>query len=344
MNLPKYSAIARMANVSTMTVSNVLRGRAGVSEEKRTQVLEVLRQFGVDLNSLGTPGHREGVIGRKRRSKSFLLLESGLSSGVLQAPIYMELARGINERCVDVGRTLQVCYAKDEQEQIDVANSFHGEGVIFFGASETSIFKERDAGLAMVRVLGVQNPSENIDRVVYDHDAVGILAADWLMEQGCKRPAFIGPAVKGRGEGFQNRCLEHGIKPILEVADDLYILSGEHQVINHPTLAKCRENAVASKADGFFVHSDQVAVALFGQMYREGMRPMEDFPVISCNRDETFLSLLDPRPATIDIQVREIGRRAIDRLVARIGAPAAPVDSLSLIPRLVPPSEPLHTC
>lgn len=337
MKLPKYSEIAQRANVSTMTVSNVLRGRPGVGEGKRNQVFKVLQDFGVDVASLGTVSNGKSIGGRKRRSKSFLLVEAGWTSGQLHTPVFMDLIRGIEEGCVAAGRSMQVAYTKNTAELTEAAGSFHGEGVILFGpAAHASVFRSVDAGLAIVRVMGDPDPNELVDHVAYDNEAVGLLAADWLMSRGSQRPAFIGGAeIKGRGPAFEGRCVNAGITPVMIIARGLYNPKGEHQTIDHSVLRHCVDQAQEAGADSFFVHSDQIAAALYGQMHQRGLRPMVDFPVVGCNREQGYLSLLDPTPATVDIHAREIGRRTVSKLLSRIKDPDASFDSLRLLPTLV---------
>ena len=45
----KLKDIAEALNVSTVTVSNALAGRKGVSEEVRSQVVEKAKELGYDL-------------------------------------------------------------------------------------------------------------------------------------------------------------------------------------------------------------------------------------------------------------------------------------------------------
>jgi DNA-binding LacI/PurR family transcriptional regulator len=333
--LPKYSEIAQRAKVSTMTVSNVLRGRPGVGVGKREQVFQVLQEFGVDVASLGVVSNGKSIGGRKRRSKSFLLVEAGWTSGQLHAPVFMDLIRGIEEGCVAAGRSMQVAYTKNTAELTEAADSFHGEGVILFGpTANASVFRSVDAGLAIVRAMGDPDPSELVDHVAYDNEAVGLLAADWLMAKGSQRPAFIGGLR--RGPAFESRCAAAGITPVMTVVGgDLYKIAGEHQTIDHSVLRQCVDQALEAGADSFFVYSDQLSVALYGQLQQRGLQPMVDFPVVGCNHEQGYLSLLDPRPATVDIHAREIGRRTVSRLVSRIKDPQACFDSLRLMPSLV---------
>ena len=48
----KLKDIAEALNVSTVTVSNALAGRKGVSEEVRSQVVEKAKELGYDLKNI----------------------------------------------------------------------------------------------------------------------------------------------------------------------------------------------------------------------------------------------------------------------------------------------------
>ena len=68
----KLKDIAEALNVSTVTVSNALAGRKGVSEEVRSQVIEKAKELGYDL--------------KKYTNKS-----QGFTIGVIVAEKYLEL-------------------------------------------------------------------------------------------------------------------------------------------------------------------------------------------------------------------------------------------------------------
>ena len=100
------------------------------------------------------------------------------------------------------------------------------------------------------------------------------------------------------------------------------------------------EKAAVFNPDGVFVQSDQIINALHAVLSELGIRPEHDLKIVSCNAEKLFLGPLDPRPASIDIHSSEIGRKAIDFLIARIENRTNPPSSLVLRPKL-PPGEAL---
>ena len=59
----KLSDIAKKVGVSTVTVSNALAGRKGVSEELRGRILETARECGYDMDRYEKKEKLQGTIG-----------------------------------------------------------------------------------------------------------------------------------------------------------------------------------------------------------------------------------------------------------------------------------------
>lgn len=330
---PTYSEIAKVANVSSMTVCNVMRGRACVSSEKRERVLEALGRLGVSASVVRQVA---GKGDRRRRTKSFLLLESGFQKGALSSPVYSELARGIGQRCAENGWSLQVCYAQNALEIEEAAKTFNGSGVFLLGPSANfTPFRRNDRGMHAVRLLGSDIAEEGLDRVGYDDEQVGRIAGEWLQRRGCRRPIFIGSASRTRSDAFAAYCRAAGVETRAIVSDRLFQTRQQLQVIDAEVLSSLWREAEEFQTDGVFAFSDQLAAALYNLLYRIGRLPGRETPVISCNREEPFLATLHPRPASIDIHAKEIGMEAVAMLLWRLDNPHSTPKRTILSPSLV---------
>jgi len=330
--MPIYAEIARYAEVSAMTVSNVLRGRSGVLPSNREKVYSALKELGVPGDSL-LPNRK--IQGRKRRARSLLFVESGLCKGAWEAPVYMEILRGAEEKCADAGWSLQVHHARSSAELGAMATGFHGWGVLLFGPeARAQRFLEKDPGLATVRLLGTASHDDPADSVNYDDGMVGTLAAEYLLGKGCRKLGFIGVDHQPRATSFAALAGKHGAEVRLFCDNALYKLERDRQVIDHVILEQLWSQAVDFGAEGLFVHSDQISVALHGMIFRAGRNPGVDLHLISCNCEEPFLSLLHPRPPSVDIHSREMGRRAVETIFWRLENPLASRQILTLAPSL----------
>lgn len=316
-----------------MTVSNVLRGRAGVRKEKRDQVFAALEKLGVSPESLRTV--TGGKPNWRRRTRSFVLIEGGVSRAALSSPVYSEILRGVEERCRELGWMLQIRYVSGRQGVVELAQQFTGSGALLFGpGADAGPLVEGDEGLAVVRLLQPPYSGETVDRVTYNGERVGALAAQWLQKKGRKRLVYLGPDHLTRGEAFCSEARRAGAE-VLSITDDQLFADVEGvQQINHEVLNRLWEKAAAFKPDGIFSYSDHVTVALYSLLYRVGIHPGTSLDVVSCNREEPFLSVLNPQPVSIDIHAREIGRVAVDQLVWRIDHPEASRKTVLLEPEI----------
>src|SRR5439155_13761962 len=106
-----------------------------------------------------------------------------------------------------------------------------------------------------------------------------------------------------------------------------------------PTLAEVLDELVARRPAGLFVSRDEEVVQVYRLLGERGVEPGRDVRIVSCDNENVRLSMLHPRPATIEIGTAEIARRAVRRLENRIKNPLeAPVRVL-VNPQLVPPDE-----
>jgi len=319
---PKYSEIADRVGVSTMTVSNVLRNRPGVSEAKRREVHDALRKMGVSVKKIG---NTKTSASKRRRTRSILLIEGGTPPGALASPVYSQLYRGVEQGCREHSWALQIHHATSTRELERIARDFSGAGILMFGKGvNEKPFFQADPGLAIVRMLGQgREGAGGIDIVGYDDRAVGELAARELMEMGCERLACIGGGPYIRSDSFLALCRAEGIACGKFADEHLYDFANERQFINHSVLEKLWEEAAALNPDGLFVMADQVTVALYGLLQRAGFRPEKDIRIVSCNYEEPFLGALNPRPKSVDIQIHEVGRSAVEQIFRRLEAPQA---------------------
>jgi len=86
---------------------------------------------------------------------------------------------------------------------------------------------------------------------------------------------------------------------------------------------------------GLFVSRDEEVVAVYRLARERGLEPGRDLVVISCDNDQIRLSMLHPRPASIDLGAAEIAQRAVQRLARRIKHRNESPVRLLTMPRLI---------
>ena len=332
-SLPTYAVIAEQAGVSTMSVSNVLRGRAVAANEMKLRVHHALKELGFSVSDFQASAGRSA---HRRRSRSLLLLERGLLPGALASPVYSMLTRGVRDRCQELGFDLQIRHIAEDKDVALAVESFTGAGILLFGsAASAQPFIAQDEGLGVVCLMGSgRNTEPGVDVVSCDDRRVGELAAQALFAKGCRTLVYIGDGLRTRQSSFEATAQSLGCKVSSVIDESIFRSQDGQQLIDHGALERLWDQAALQAPDGVFVMSDQVCSALYGLLYRVGKLPGVDPKIVSCNQEHPFLNTMNPAPPSVDLNVAEVGRVAVDQLFWRLDHPADPARRILIAPEL----------
>lgn len=341
--------IAEKAGVSIATVSRVLNKSRPVNPEMAEAVHQAVRE-------LQLPPHQAKRRSRPRRdsrktSDTYVIASLGQSyRDWFQLPVIAnvvaELARTAHEHDAHVLMAEMPNPAKISNILLrgDVT------GAIVFVDSRLST---RDVAhlrnhLPVVRVMGAQLASVDVDHVTPDASAVGCVAAEYLLREGCRSLAFFTcqpdwDLSRMRAQGFLAAALAGGVRPRM-------LLQGEpHLAIDFygPNASVSSElgelfrnlDGRDSGPLGLFVSRDEELAAVYRTLREVGLEPGKDVRIVSCDNETVRLSTLHPRPASIDLNASQIAQRAIRRLRERIEHPNEPPTRILISPRLVSPEE-----
>jgi DNA-binding LacI/PurR family transcriptional regulator len=92
-----------------------------------------------------------------------------------------------------------------------------------------------------------------------------------------------------------------------------------------------------ARPEGVFISRDGDTVQLQPMLQQIGVKVGQEMTVVSCDNDDVRLSMLNPRPASIDLCAEEIGRRALNRLIGRIRKPEEHPVRILIVPRVALP-------
>jgi DNA-binding LacI/PurR family transcriptional regulator len=78
-----------------------------------------------------------------------------------------------------------------------------------------------------------------------------------------------------------------------------------------------------------FIPVDRVTLRAYRQLEQHGINPGRDVQAVSCDNEQELLSLMDPRPDSIDLNRKAIAQLAVERLLwqmkHRMAAPAVTI-------------------
>jgi DNA-binding LacI/PurR family transcriptional regulator len=345
--------IARIAGVSVATVSRVLNNHPRVRPETVQQVKRVLNDMGyvrptirrgprlgrrngpttgsIAVLALGDPGH----------ARFRLPLFANVLSGIVRAAREQEL----NTLVDTVGGPHELCPAVRDGE-VDGAMVVASPLYEPFLSSIQALRQQ----MPVVRIMGDALGLIDFDHIGPDHLTVGYMAHAYLMEKGCRHTAFVSttPArevIRSRAMGFTSAAMQSGaplpkcyIIPC-EEADAHF--DGDNVVACDSVEELARKLATATpRPSGVFIARDGDTVQVQPLLQQLGVSIGDEMTIISCDNDDVRLSMLSPRPASIDLCAEEIGRRGLNRLVGRIRKPDEHPVRILIVPRIALPPQP----
>jgi DNA-binding LacI/PurR family transcriptional regulator len=306
--MPGLAEIAEAAGVSISTVSRVLNRRAGVNEETRRKVLQVLAEKPYTPRGLGAL-QRTGVLG--------LLLPE------LSNPVFPAFAEALETRAARRGYSSFLCNTRSasmrEEEYVRMLLARGVEGMVFVSPESTDAAAShdhyrqlKDEGVHMVFVNGGM-PSLDVPDVCVDEQAAGYLAARHLIELGHERIGFVcGPA-----RSMPSRLKAAGWEVALEEAG----MRHNSALIAHAPYGTAGGAAAAGRLlesvrpTAVICSSDLMALGAISEARHRGLAVPGDLSVVGFD-DIPLASYCTPALSTLAQPIAEIARAAIDGLLA----------------------------
>ncbi len=323
--------VAERANVALGTVSNVLNRPEKVAEATRARVLAAIDQLGFVRNDAA----RQLKAG-KSTSLGFILLD-------VRNPFFTDVARGAELQAAKHGLTVLLANSDESPEReatyLDLFEQQRVRGVLVspVGTIFDRLERLRQHGIVTVLVDRVAD-GRPFSSVSVDDVAGGFLAVSHLIEQGCRRIAFVGgPAsirqVADRMLGASQAAAEHpDVQLEVLLQDALTVQAGR------AAGTAIVRRVPARRPDGVFCANDLLAVgALQSFTMIERLRVPDDIALVGYD-DIDFASATVVPLTSVRQPSLAMGETAVDLMVEQLDAgPGAPVDPHGVVfpPELV---------
>lgn len=330
--------VAKLAGVSHATVSRVINNRPGVSPESVRLVRKAMQNIGFTPSGRGRPVNTQPRVG------TIALLMIGADLTLMLAPVAGAVLHAVEDALGELGFNLILGKLNDSGRLPPSVANGRVDGLLLYGYPPPRKHHMRLAKFPCVWLLSPRSPRGYWgDRIEPDNEAIGRMAADYLVARGHQHVAMLNlspdhEGYKVRTHAFIDTAKSLSGKP--HVVVDGRIEQGMPFVAEYDKQAVkeliARYRAIEPRPTGLFVPRDELTVMIYHELRAQGVEPGRDVEVISCN-NTPVLSGLDPRPATIDLRPELIGRQAVEQLLWRIQKPHDPVSVVSAVePRLVP--------
>ncbi len=296
--------IAQDLGVSVVTVSKVLRNHSDISAETRERVLKRMKE----LNYRPNLAARALVTGRT--------CTMGLVVPDLVHPFFAEVAKGVSKVLRKMGYSLLIASSEEdaqlEQQELEQVLARRVDALIIASAQFTvESFRRIEEQKLPYVLIDRQFSGLAANFIGVDDEAVGAIATEHLLEQGCKNIAHIrGPEVStslGRLEGYRIALHRHGLCPaagaivIGRTGDETGEVSGYE--------AMQKILALWPRPDGVFCYNDPVALGAMRAIFDAGLRVPQDIAIVGCG-NLNYDALLRVPLSSVDQDSLAIGERA----------------------------------
>jgi len=338
----KMKDIARKAGVSEASVCLALNGHPRVSQAMSQKVLKVAKDLGYKhqnrRRAKSSRGIRTGYIG---------LLYVGLPAELTRSPFFIRFVSSLESHLSGEGLQLLLAQVPDPNELPKNIRASRMDGAFLIGRDPDPAIMRDLEEIHTVGVFG--RPRPDLDWVTTNASQHGRLAGEYLLGRGHRRLGFLNPdrahnVFAEYGRAFQETLASHGVEASMLIAqeahpDRAFWTRRHYREVIEGLLRGYFLTPAQERPTGMYVANDEIALVTYQVLADHGVRGGMDIEIVSNDNDESLLSVLTPRPATIEPHYDEIAGRALGKLLYRIEHPDAPPGAQLLIPpKLIAPN------
>ncbi|HEX3837746.1 MAG TPA: LacI family DNA-binding transcriptional regulator [Steroidobacteraceae bacterium] len=303
---PTLEDVARVAGVSTATISRTLNNAEQVTAHTRERVRLAIAKTGYVPNLLA------GGLASKRSRLVAALVPSIATSLFNETIESMSLALSAAGYQVVLGLT---GYEPEGMSRAVISLLSHRPDALILTGAPTDPLVRRHLRAARVTVIETWDlPRTPVDLAIgFSHRQAGRALADFVVKQGYRRPLIMTHDLargRARMEGFLERWREqHLPEPICDIA----------AVTPFAIDGRARLRAFlksGGRADVVLCSSDRLAWAVLSEATARGLKVPQNLAVIGFGASDSS-ALAVPALTSVRIDGAQIGRRAAEALILR---------------------------
>lgn len=316
--------IARIAQVSTSTVSLVINNAPNVSEAMRSKIMAVVN----DLN------YKPSALARSLKVKETRTI--GMLVTTSDNPFFAEVVANVERYCNRLNYNLILCNTDDDPERLEkniqTLIQKQVDGLLLMCTD--SRFQAKPLNLTLPCVIMDWWPTElNADKIFENAEFGGYLATKTLIEHHHQKIGIITgslkkPLAQNRLKGFKQALTEYNL-PLNEkwIIESHFDFNGGIWGMEQLLSQKERPTAV-------FCCSDTIALGAYQALWRAGLSVPQDMSIIGYD-NIALAQYLSPPLTTIHQPKNRLAEMAVDTLLQRIKNADKNYRTLMLEPSLV---------
>ncbi|MBY5980013.1 LacI family DNA-binding transcriptional regulator [Ferrimonas balearica] len=319
--------VARLAGVSTTTVSHVLNETRFVSEDAKARVMQAVAALNYVPNTVA-----RSLKGGSSRVLGMLVTDTN-------NPFYADLIQWVDRVAYRHGYNLMLC---NTQGNADRARDYLAmlaqrrvDGMLLMSSdTQQETMADLSERLAMPAVVMDSAPAEaGYDRILDDSEMGGELAVTHLIEQGHQRIGLLAGPLSKRNSQSRLSGYRHALTKAGLAADDNWVCSDELSFEGgyramHALLARKQQLTAV------FASNDLMAMGAMRALMEAGLRVPEDVSVVGYD-DIPAARYCNPPLTTVRQPMEALAEQALSMLLDRIREPSLPGRQVVLPPALV---------
>ncbi|MBS4210118.1 LacI family DNA-binding transcriptional regulator [Bacillus sp. FJAT-50079] len=298
--------IAELCNVSVATVSRVINQNGRFSKETEEKVRAVIKEYGYKTNMVAKSL-------RMRQSKSI-----GVIVPDIKNEFFSSIVLEIENFFFSEGYSVFICNTNNEeekeQEYLKSLDAKNVDGLIYISGNEDLSLHSLHRNIPIVCIDRKPNIDENIAIVESDNYVGGYIAAEKLINEGCKNILLIRSrkdlsTIRLRYKGYADALKKGNLKVRDELIIDLTYTTFEEAKV---AVDKFIKEGITF--DGVFATNDWLALGALIAMRENNISVPQDVKIIGF--DNISISKYSyPSITTIDQNKKKLGEEAANALL-----------------------------
>jgi len=303
-DLAHIDDVAKLAGVSSATVSRVMNGTAKVSDKKMKSVLDAINETGFKPNEIARSLY-------KRSSRIIGYIVPSILNIFLN-----EIGRAIEDEAFQNGYKMILCNSDENPQKeaayINMLSSMNADGIIITANNEHLEEEMRNCQIPIV-VLDKNAGTRYTASVQSDNYSGGRIATEHLIECGCRHIVLMrGPqkysSSQQRFLGYVDVCNEHGIQPLF--------INSQYSFSDGLQCSRELLNRFPD-VDGILASTDMVALSLYKVLCEQGRRVPDEIMIVGYDGLE-LSELMTPSLTTVVQPIEKIGRLAAKLIIDQV--------------------------
>lgn len=307
--------VAKLAGVSTTTVSHVINKTRFVAEDTAKAVWDAVAQLNYSPSAVA------------RSLKVNTTKSIGMIITTSEAPYFAEIVQAVEEYCYQQGYSLFLCNTQNDpdklQNHFDMLLKKRVDGILVmcseYHENSFALFKSTNVPMVVMD----WGPNEDQSDKILDHCFEGgYLATRHLIENGHKDIAILAgylykTTAKARYDGFVKAMNEAGLPIRTEwIYENDFQPEGGYESMNYLLKQKALPTAV-------FCGCDTMALGAISAITEKGLKVPQDISVIGYDNIHSSRFFAPPLTTVNQSKIR-LGKMALDLLFERIQNPDSP--------------------